>query len=105
MSENRPTVMIDGVEYAPVVKGEEVKILILQRGWNVVGRYRKEGPEHVLTDASVIRVWGTTGGLGEIALGGPTSSSKLDPCGTVRAHELATVAVMDADRSKWASHL
>ena len=37
-----------------------------------------------LKDAAVVRAWGTTKGLGEIALNGPTSSTKLDPCGTVR---------------------
>lgn len=83
----------------------EVKILVLQRGWNVVGRYEKSGTEHVLTDAAVIRYWGTTKGLGELAAGGPTDKTKLDPCGTVRAHELATVLVLDCDAQKWADAL
>lgn len=34
-----------------------------------------------LKDASVIRVWGTTAGLGEIALKGPTKETVLDFCG------------------------
>ena len=102
-----PSVIINGHTYEMVrPKSEsEVKILVLQRGWNVIGRYNKDGQEHVLTDASVIRVWGTTRGLGEIASGGPTGSTKLDPCGTVRAHELATVLVMDADAEKWSDRL
>jgi hypothetical protein len=36
-----------------------------------------------LSDASVIRVWGTSAGLGQIALDGPTPNTVLDPCGDV----------------------
>jgi flagellar basal body rod protein FlgF len=82
-----------------------VKILILQRGWVVVGRYTKDGQEHVLKDAAIVRRWGTSSGLGEIALGGPTSRTTLDKAGTVRAHELATVLVLDCDAQKWTGRL
>ena len=84
---------------------QPVKILVLQRGWVAVGRYAKDGAEHVLTDASVVRRWGTTKGLGQLAKSGPTSSTVLDPTGIVRAHELATVLVIDADASVWADRL
>jgi hypothetical protein len=36
-----------------------------------------------LTNAMNIRAWGTTAGLGEIALKGPTPSTELDDCGIV----------------------
>jgi len=67
-----------------------VRILVLQRGWVVVGNYSEHGDECVLTDASVIRRWGTTKGLGELR-DGPLEDTVLDPCGTVRAHKLAVV--------------
>ena len=35
-----------------------------------------------LTESSTIRVWGTTRGLGQIALGGITPETKLDEKGT-----------------------
>jgi len=44
---------------------------------------QREGDEWRLTNASVIRRWGTTRGLGEIALNGPTKDTVLDPCGAV----------------------
>jgi len=83
----------------------DVKILVLQRGWVAVGRHTKDGHEHVLTDAAIVRRWGTSKGLGQIATEGPTGSTVLDRCGTVRAHELATVLVIDADAGKWANRL
>ncbi len=70
--------------------GPDIRILVLQRGWVVVGNYSESGDECVLTDASVIRRWGTSKGLGEL-VNGPLESTVLDPCGAVRAHKLAVV--------------
>lgn len=78
-----------------------VKITILQRGWICVGHYIKNGDERRLENASVIRLWGTTNGLGELAANGKQSSTKLDPCGTVRFHALAEVASIDCNAEKW----
>ncbi|MCK5373764.1 MAG: hypothetical protein KAJ40_00620 [Alphaproteobacteria bacterium] len=77
------------------------QILILQRGWIVVGDVRKEGNYFISENTSVIRSWGTKKGIGEIALNGPTSTTKLDPCGVLKAHELATVGIIDCEESKW----
>jgi hypothetical protein len=101
-------VTVNGVDYFPVpAKSDEVKILVLSGRWNLVGRYCKDGVDHVLTDAKVIRYWGTPdgGGLGLLAAEGPTSKTRLDPAGTVRAHELTTVMVMDASTEAWAAVL
>ena len=83
---------------------KDVRIVILQRGWVAVGRFEQDGSDCQLKDASIIRVWGTTRGLGEI-ISGPTSSTKLDSCGTLRFHELAIVATMDCEVSRWETHL
>lgn len=92
-------VMIDGQKFVREISGSK-KICILQRGWVMVGNFLREGNDCTLTNASVIRVWGTTKGLGEIALNGPTSSTKLDPCGTARFDYLTTIAVLDCS-DKW----
>ena len=81
-----------------------VRIVVLQRGWVLVGRFSQEGERCQLHDASVIRVWGTTEGLGEL-IAGPTSSTKLDPCGTATFHELTVVFTLDAEERGWASAL
>ena len=83
----------------------DVRIVILQRGWVMVGRYKQEGDECTLSDCSTIRIWGTTKGLGEIAEGGPTASTKLDKQPTARFHLLTVIATIDAVESKWRKHL
>ena len=46
---------------------------------------------YTIEDASVIRKWGTTRGLGEIALSGPTQETVLDPCGAVEVERHAVL--------------
>ena len=77
------------------------QIVIAQRGWVFVGDVKRSGDDVTITDASCIRRWGTTKGLGEIALKGPTKATVLDPMGTVRMHALAIVATVDCEESKW----
>src|SRR3990167_6860823 len=99
-------ISIDGVEY--VKKGEEkqvdspIKIVILQRGWVMVGRFERNGSDCKLHNASVIRVWGTSKGLGEIAANGPLKNTKLDKTyGVVEFDYLTVVALMSVEESKW----
>lgn len=77
-----------------------VKIVILQRGWVFVGRFKKSGSDCVLENALCIRQWGTTKGLGEL-VNGPTSKTVLDDSGTVRFNELTVIAMVDCNESGW----
>jgi len=87
-------------------KPSNIKIIILQRGWAMVGRFEKNGSDCKLHDASVIRAWGTTKGLGEIALAGPTNNTKLDPCnGLVEFDYLTVVAMISCEETKWLNKL
>ena len=86
---------VDGVEYRQVAAPSEVRIVVLQRGWVVVGRWHRDGDDVTITDAQVIRRWGTSTGLGEL-VNGPTSSTTLDPGGTIRTHVLGVVLTIDA---------
>jgi len=71
------------------------QIVIGERGWVWVGDVRREDGDYILTNASVIRIWGTTNGLGELAIKGKQSKTVLDPCGTVRVPELAVIGRID----------
>jgi hypothetical protein len=104
MSEAAKVITVDGVEYRHVAAPSEVRIVVLQRGWIVVGRWAQDGDEVVVRDASVVRFWGTTRGLGEL-FDGPTKTTKLDPAGTVRANAAAVVLTIDVDAEAWAEHL
>lgn len=98
------TVMIDGVEYVEKVKeGYDLQIVILQRGWVMIGYLNRiDDKWFSLANAHVIRRWGTTKGLGEIAVGGPTSETVLDACnGEVKFHELTVVAMIKAEGKRW----
>ena len=78
-----------------------LQIIIAQRGFVFVGNVIKTDNEVVIEHASGIRRWGTTKGLGEIAVGGPTARTILEPIGTVRIHPLAVVAAIDCVADKW----
>lgn len=67
----------------------------------VVGDFSQKGDQCTLTNASVIRSWGTTKGIGEIAENGPTPNTKLDPCPNVHFHQMTMVGRIDCNESKW----
>lgn len=100
-------IVVDGIEYFAQKPSEgKVKIVILQRGWVMVGRFERKGSDCILSDASVIRTWGTTKGVGEIAEGGPTSNTKLDKCnGVVEFDYLTVIATINCDENNWEKYL
>ena len=59
-------------------------LVAVTSGWVFIGNEQHDANGALyLTDAACIRRWGTTAGLGEIALTGPTTDTVLDPCGVV----------------------
>lgn len=110
MELNAETISVNGVEYVKkdsvnhTITGN-VKIVILQRGWVMVGYFSRVGNDCKLEKASVIRSWGTTKGLGEIATG-PTKDTKLDKCnGLVEFDYLTVVAMVSCEEKSWANKL
>jgi len=107
---NKPEIIkIDETEYVrkdslPQTSGD-IRIVILQRGWVAVGRYSQTGEHCQLGSAHIIRVWGTTNGLGEIAIGGPTSKTILDKCPSIRFHELTVIATIDCVEAAWSGKI
>jgi hypothetical protein len=80
----------------------DYKIVVLQRGWIVAGKMERDGSHCKIHKAVVIRNWGTTKGLGELAIDGPKSSTKLDPCnGVVEFHYLTVVLTISLNEEKW----
>ena len=61
------------------------RIVVLKERWVFIGLWHDATDQEpaYLTEAACIRRWGTTAGLGQIALSGPTKETILDPCGIV----------------------
>ena len=78
-----------------------IRIVVLQRGWVIVGRYFRKGTECRVEGSFVIRRWGTTKGIGELALNGPLSNTVLEPTGLSEFHRSAEVLTVRCDESKW----
>ena len=76
------------------------QIVVLQRGWVVVGKMMKEGNQCTLTDASVIRRWGTSNGLPELAESGPLPETKLEKAThPIRFHHLTSIMCLECSKS------
>lgn len=76
-------------------------IAIADRGHVFVGRVSTSPDWVTVTDASAIRQWGTTRGLGEIAEGGPTAKTVLDKCYTVKIARRALIALIPCKEGTW----
>lgn len=83
-------------------------IYVCERGFVLVGRPReqKRGEDarfiH-LDDCGVVRSWGTTDGLGELAMKGPLPGTKIDrePDGT-QAATSSFYRIIPCDQEAWA---
>lgn len=69
--------------------GSSWKIVIADRGWVYIGKPTRDGDHLVINDCYNIMRWGTTSGLGELALEGPKENTKLDWYGVITIHILA----------------
>lgn len=76
------------------------KIVILQSGFVFCGEVSEVlgSPDLVrISNAYNIRVWGTTQGLGELALHGKRKDTQLDYYGVVTPYKHAVIAFIDCD--------
>lgn len=83
--------------------GGDVRIVILQRGWVVVGRYFRKGQQCKVKNGFVIRKWGTTEGLPELAFKGPLTNTVLDKSPDIEFHQLTEIANIKCEEQKWLS--
>jgi len=78
-----------------------IEIVVLDRGWVVVGQVSIRGSEVIIEKGYVVRRWGTTNGLGEIAQGGPTQATKLESAPLIKTTLSAVVCRFGCEQSKW----
>lgn len=80
----------------------EIKIVILQRGWVMVGKFERNGSDCVLHNAYNVRRWGTEKGLGELAEKGVLENTKLDKMyGVVKFDYLTVISTIDCKEKVW----
>jgi len=84
-------------EYRP----SDVQIVVLNRGWIVVGKVREKDAKTIIQDASVIRNWGTTEGLGELAEQGKLPNTVLDSCPDITVETCNIILLMNCNQTKW----
>lgn len=83
----------------------EINIVALINGFVYVGKTTLENGWLTIRNASNIRRWGTTQGLGQLALKGPQENTLLDPCGTVHAPLGAVIFQIECVVEKWSDKL
>ena len=89
-------------EVQPVEHDGDLSIVILQRGWVMVGRLAIDGDMCKLHNASNVRKWGTTAGLPELAERGPQENTILDEAsGLIQFHIMTTIAIIACNESSW----
>lgn len=87
----------EGVEH-----NGEIKIVILQRGWVMVGKFERKDNDCELHSAYNVRRWGTEKGLGELAEKGMLENTKLDKMyGVVKFDYLTVIATIDCKEKVW----
>lgn len=82
-----------------------VRIVVLQRGWVVIGHALRIGPRVRVEKCAVVRRWGTTKGLGQLATEGKQPNTMLDDCPPVECLESEVVMSMECDREKWSTRV
>jgi hypothetical protein len=78
----------------------DVRIVVLPRGWVVVGEYAEAAGKVTVSRGAVIRRWGTTDGLGQLA-SGPRSATKLDALGTLECAAEAVIFTVRCEAEGW----
>lgn len=78
-----------------------MNIVILHRGWVVVGEMSVKNNWVRLENAYVVRRWGTSKGLGELAAEGPTPNTVLDPSPAMNIPESAIINTIECNKKSW----
>ena len=84
---------------APIDHG--LALVVADRGHVWVGEAVTEHDFTVITGARIVRRWGTTEGLNQLATGGPRPNTKLDAPATVKVANRAMIAIIPCEAGQW----
>lgn len=80
---------------------EGLNILCLHGRWNLVALVIDAGEEIHISHPSVIREWGTSDGLGQLADDGPQEGTKFDPEPDQVVDRIQIIRVIPCNREVW----
>jgi hypothetical protein len=80
---------------------KDIRIVILQRGWIVVGVYSQVGNKCYIENGYNIERWGTTEGLGELAYKGKLPETRLRKLPKLEYNELTEVLNIKCNNCEW----
>lgn len=81
-----------------------LKIIILPRGWVMVGQVEEKETKVFLENGSVICRWGTSEGLPELANNGPLKDTKLDGKCRMQFPISSIIAMLDCNSEAWKNY-
>jgi len=84
-----------------IIPNGSLEIVILDKGWVFVGNVSIADDWLTIENAKNVRRWGTTNGIGQLAIDGPQSRTILDDAGTVKFPMLSLIARIKCEESKW----
>lgn len=79
-------------------------LVVLPRGWVMVGKCEERNVKLFLSGASVVRRWGTSKGLPELANNGPLSGTTLDGKCEMEFPMSAVIAKMKCNDEAWKNY-
>lgn len=82
---------------------DELQIVVADRGHVWVGEVcqAQDGSSLYIRDARIVRRWGTTHGLNQLAIEGPQPNTRLDQAADVIVPHRAVIARIACARSAW----
>lgn len=83
----------------------KLQIAALDRAWVYIGAVEQTESGITISGAKCIRRWGTSKGLGQLALEGPQENTKLELYGEVEVPRHAVISLIDVQNlDAWRSH-
>lgn len=79
-------------------------LVILPRGWVMVGVCRETNNKLYMKNASVVRHWGTSKGLPELANNGPLSNTMLDGKCEMEFPMSSIIAKLKCNKKAWSKY-
>ena len=80
----------------------KIQIAVLINGFVYVGLIARADDGYIeIKDAKNIRRWGTTRGLGQLAIQGPQKETILDDTGIIRVPLHSLIFILDCQEKAW----